>query len=108
MQKEPQVITRFGLDLQVLQFKTYVAHFTASPQKCIERRQLKIMHRAIFQIVLCMRSALPFDAGLSASVCWRAIPLCSQNRSMLCIRLYHRSATLARGNRNGAQNGQQI
>jgi hypothetical protein len=49
-------------------------------------RQLKIMNRAIFKIVLCMRSALPFDAGLSASVRWRAIPLRSQNKSsFVCV-----------------------
>jgi hypothetical protein len=73
---------RFGLDLQGLWFKAYAAYFTASPQKCMGMWQLKIMQRAIFSIVLSMRSALPFDAGLSVSVRWRAIPLHSQNRSM--------------------------
>ncbi len=73
---------RFGLDLQGLRFKTYAAYYTASPQKSMGRRQLKIMQCAIFSITLCMCPASPFDAGLSASVRWRAIPLRSQNRSM--------------------------
>ncbi len=99
MQGEPKVTTcaklgafpsnismgnmRLGLALQGLRFNTKAAYITASPQKCIGKRQINIMHRAIFKTVRYIRSALPFDAGLSASVRCRPIPLLAQNRSML-------------------------
>jgi hypothetical protein len=65
---------RFGFALQGLRVNTYTAYLTAPPQNCTGNQQLKIMQRAIFKTVRCMRSAFPLDAGLSASVRWRAIP----------------------------------
>ena len=52
-------------------------------QKRIGRPLLKIIHRAILSIVLCIRSALPFDAELFGSVICRATPVRSQNKSTL-------------------------
>ncbi len=54
---------RFGLALHGLWFKTYAAYFTASPQICTKKRQLKIMCVAVFKTVRCIRSAFPYETG---------------------------------------------
>ena len=52
----------FTFALVGLQLRKYTAYYTASPQNVTGSRLAKIMLRAMFRIVLCMRSALPFDA----------------------------------------------
>ena len=53
---------RFEFALVKLRLRMYAAYSTASPQNVTGSQLAKIMLRAMLSTVLCMRSALPFDA----------------------------------------------
>ena len=53
---------RRRFELVGLLFRMYAAYSTASPQNVKGRRLAKIMDRAIFRTVRCIRFALPFEA----------------------------------------------
>jgi hypothetical protein len=56
-------IGNIRLALQELRFQTQAVYFTASPQKCIGKRQSKITQRAVFSTVPCTRSAFRSRPG---------------------------------------------
>ena len=73
--------SHFSFALVKLQLRMYVAYSTAPPQKDRGSRLAKIIKRAMFTTVRCIRSALPFDAWLLSPLTCRATIADLQKRS---------------------------
>jgi hypothetical protein len=98
---------RFGFALQGLRFNTYAAYLTASPQNCIGNRQFKIMQRAIFKTVRCMRSAFRWTPGCRLQRVDVQYPCVHKRGRYSHTRLHHPYAKHALGNQIVAQSGSQ-
>ncbi|KAE9340042.1 hypothetical protein PF008_g11274 [Phytophthora fragariae] len=72
---------RLGLALHALRLSTYAAYSTAYPQNFNGSPLANSMQRAMFRIVLCIRSALPFEAWLLASLTCRRTLVARQKSS---------------------------